>query len=120
MYLCGRLPSPTGMSTGHRHEPPYRALLETAHALGRADGCSAARFEPAGPVGPPSPCCQGRDPEQFARHLWADRPGTPPSGLVVNAPLWYAAGFAEALTAERERIALRQDAAAEATGTPRA
>jgi hypothetical protein len=120
VYLRGRLPSPTGMSTGHRPEPSYRALLETAHALGRADGCSAARFEPAGPVGPPSPYCQGRDPEQFARHLWADRPGTPPSGLAVNAPLWYATGFAEALAAERERIARRADAAAEATGTPRA
>ena len=38
----------------------------------------------------------------------------------MNAPLWYAAGFAEALTAERERIACREDAATEATGTPRA
>ncbi len=106
------------MSTGQSHEPPYRALLETAYSLGRADGHLAAGFEPAGPVGPPSPCCQGRDPEQFARHLWGDRPGTLPSGLVVNAPRWYAAGFAEALLAERDRIARRPDAAA--TGTPQA
>ena len=95
------------MSTGHPGGALYLALLETAHSLGRADGCLAARFEPAGPVGPPPPCCQGRDPEQFARHLWADRPGTPPSGLVVNASLWYATGFAEALAAERLRIERR-------------
>lgn len=104
VYPAGRRPPLVVVSTGHRCEPPYRALLETAHSLGRADGCLAAGFEPAGPVSSPSPCCQGRDPEQFARHLWADRPGTRPSGLVVNAPLWYATGFAEALAAERLRI----------------
>ena len=90
------------MTTGQRpHARPYLELLEVASSLGRADGCLAARFEPAGPVGPPSACCRGRDPVEFARLLWADGPGDPPNGLEMNAPLWYAAGFAEGLAAER-------------------
>ena len=82
---------------------PYLQLLEAAHSLGSADGALAASIEPAGSVGPESTSCRGREPEEFARLLWADRPGAPPSGLRVNAPLWYAHGFAEGLAAERRR-----------------
>jgi hypothetical protein len=87
---------------------PYLHLLEVAHALGHADGGLAASIEPAGPVGPQPTSCRGRDPEEFARLLWADRPGAPPSGLRLNAPLWYADGFAEGLAAERLRPSRRE------------
>ena len=109
------------MTTGQRPRS-YLDLLEVASSLGRADGCLAARFEPAGPVGPPSARCRGRDPTEFARLLWAGGPGDPPSGLEVNAPLWYAAGFAEGLAAERHRIRCRQapSRAASSRGSPRA
>ncbi len=82
---------------------PYLPLLEAAHSLGCADGGLAAQVQPAGSVGPQSTCCRGREPEEFARLLWADRPGAPPSGLRLNAPLWYAHGFAQGLAAERSR-----------------
>ena len=111
------------MTTGQRPPSwPYLELLEVACSLGRADGRLAARFEPAGPVGPPSACCRGRDPTEFARLLWADRPGDPPNGLVLNAPLWYAAGFADGLAVERH-LARHQQApsrAASSRGSPRA
>jgi hypothetical protein len=74
--------------------------------------------EPAGPIGPLSRYSQGRDPEEFARHLWADRPGPPPSGLELNAPLWYGRGFAEALTAARHRVERQEAAAGAAGGSP--
>jgi hypothetical protein len=80
---------------------PYLSLLEVAHALGHADGGLAAWVEPSCSVGPQSATCRGREPEEFARLVWGDRPGAPPSGLRVNAPLWYAHGFAEGLAAER-------------------
>ncbi|SDN12364.1 hypothetical protein SAMN05660642_04113 [Geodermatophilus siccatus] len=92
------------MSTGRPPESwPYLPLLELAHALGHADGGLAASIEPAEPVGPGSTSCRGREPGEFALLLWADRPGAPPSGLRLNAPLWYAHGFAEGLAAERNR-----------------
>jgi hypothetical protein len=81
--------------------PAYQQLLEEALDLGRADGRSAAGFEPAGSVDRDTRRCLGRTPEEFARLLWEDRPGTPPSGLEVNAPLWYAIGFTEGLAAGR-------------------
>src|SRR3954467_12486530 len=87
--------------------PTYRQLLEEAHELGRADGRFAAAFEPAGGVVQGSPRCLGRTPAEFARLLWEDRPGSPPSGLEQNAPLWYATGFAEGLQAGRARPARR-------------
>lgn len=74
--------------------PTYRQLLEEARELGRLDGRVAAAFEPqAAEV-----CadrCLGRTPEKFARLLWEGCPGKPPTGLELNAPLWYATGFAE-------------------------
>jgi hypothetical protein len=88
--------------------PTYRQLLEEAHELGRADGRFAAAFEPPGGVVQGSPRCLGRTPAEFARFLCEGRLGSPPSGLEQNAPLWYAAGFAEGLqagAAERRRTA---------------
>jgi hypothetical protein len=75
----------------------YRQLLEEAQELGRADGRFAAKFEPPGAVIGDSPRCLGRTPAEFAVLLWEGRPGTPPSGLELNAPLWYASGFGEGL-----------------------
>jgi hypothetical protein len=79
--------------------PTYRQLLEEAQELGRLDGRFAAAFEPFGPPAASGDRCLGREPDAFARLLWAGRPGDPPSGLEVNAPAWYAAGFAEGLAA---------------------
>ncbi|MGY1804229.1 hypothetical protein ACI78T_13215 [Blastococcus sp. SYSU D00922] len=75
----------------------YQRLLDEAWELGRLDGLFAAAFEPAGSA--PSDRCLGRTPEAFARLLWEGRPGSPPSGLEANAPLWYATGFREGLAA---------------------
>ena len=108
------------MTTSQPPQPRlYLQLLEVAYSLGRADGGLAARVEPEDSVAPQSTCCQGHEPEEFARLLWADRPGAPPSGLRLNAPLWYAHGFAEGLAAERQRDRYRQAAAAWAGGAPR-
>ena len=88
--------------------PTYLQLLEEAQELGRADGRFAAAFEPPGGVIAGSPRCLGRTPAEFARFLWENRPGSPPSGLEQNAPLWYATGFAEGLAsraAQRARVA---------------
>jgi hypothetical protein len=82
-----------------RSAPTYRQLLEEAREIGRADGRFAAAFEPPGTGADRHPRCLGRAPAEFARLLWEDRPGTPPAGLEVNAPLWYATGFAEGLEA---------------------
>jgi hypothetical protein len=74
----------------------YRDLLDEARELGRLDGRFAAAFESCD-AGAGTDRCLGRTPEEFARLLWEGRPGTPPTGLEVNAPLWYAAGFTEGL-----------------------
>ena len=62
--------------------------------------CAALRsaIERAGSAVEPGLRCLGRTPEEFVRLLWTG-PGEPPSGLELNAPLWYATGFAEACTA---------------------
>ena len=75
----------------------YLDILDAAYARGWDDGWFAAPFEPADGSHARSPVCQGRAPADFARSLWSPRPGEPPSGLEVNAPLWYAHGFAAAL-----------------------
>ena len=75
----------------------YQQLLEEARELGRLDGRFAAAFEPAGAV--VGDRCLGRSPEDFARLLWEGRAGAPPTGLELNAPLWYATGFREGLAA---------------------
>jgi hypothetical protein len=76
----------------------YRDLLDVAYVRGWADGAFAAPFEPGDGTRPVSPVCQGRTPADFARSLWTPRPGEPPAGLELNAPLWYAHGFGAALT----------------------
>src|SRR4051794_6703557 len=91
--------------------PGYRDLLQVPWSLGRADGLFAATFEPDDAPAPCCPVCQGRTPEEFADWLWGDQPGAAPSGLTINAPLWYASGFAQGLADERRRIAAgRRDA----------
>jgi len=87
--------------------PAYGDLLQAAWSLGRADGVFAARFEPDdAPL--PAAVCQGRDADAFAAELWGDSPGSPPSGLALNAPLWYAHGFRVGLADERRRTAARE------------
>jgi hypothetical protein len=95
------------MDTSHR-SPRYGDLLEAAYSLGRADGLFAAEFEPEETPAATGRVCQGRTPEEFARWLWDDAPGTPPVGLTVNGPLWYARGFADGLADERVRAAARR------------
>jgi hypothetical protein len=73
----------------------YRDLLHSAYVRGRDDGVFAARFEPGECMVPVGPVCQGRTPADFARALWSHRPGEPPGGLELNAPHWYARGFAD-------------------------
>lgn len=77
--------------------PSYLHLLGRAYDLGRADGVLAVDLEPVADPGPRVSCCRGRDADGFARHLWEGRPGTPPAGLIANAPAWYGQGFREAL-----------------------
>jgi hypothetical protein len=77
----------------------YRQLLDEALELGRLDGRFAAAFEPSQEATAGSDRCLGRSPAAFARLLWEGRPGIPPSGLEINAPLWYATGFREGVAA---------------------
>ncbi len=77
--------------------PTYGRLLQEALELGRADGLFAAAFEAPGATSGRPDRCLGRTPAEFARMLWEGRPGRPPIGLEVNAPLWYATGFREGL-----------------------
>jgi hypothetical protein len=75
----------------------YRQLLEQARELGRIDGRLAAALESSAGPARAGPRCLGRTPAEFAQLLWEGQPGTPPSGLELNAPHWYAAGFTEGL-----------------------
>jgi hypothetical protein len=101
----------------------YRDLLHSAYVRGREDGVFAARFEPAECTGPVvGPVCQGRTPADFARALWSPRPGDPPAGLELNAPHWYARGFAEGVALPGGSSALEQTGprpTAEAAGPSR-
>jgi hypothetical protein len=83
--------------------PTYQQLLEEARELGRADGRFAAAFEQLAADGSRGDRRLGRTPAGFAQLLWEGRPGTPPSGLEVNAPLWYTTGFAEGLRVGAEQ-----------------
>jgi hypothetical protein len=80
-----------------RCAPVYRQLLQTAYALGREDGAFAVDFEPALAADAVGDRSRGLCPAEFARRLWGERPGNPPSGLELCAPHWYADGFTEAL-----------------------
>jgi hypothetical protein len=84
--------------------PTYQQLLEEALELGRLDGRFAAAFEPTVPLAESAGAdgrCLGRTHTGFAELLWEGRPGEPPAGLALNAPLWYATGFAEGLATRR-------------------
>jgi hypothetical protein len=85
-----------GMALQQR-EPVYRQLLRTAYALGREDGAVAVDFETVRPGDTLGERCRGCRPADFARRLWGERPGSPPSGLELCAPRWYADGFIEGL-----------------------
>ena len=76
----------------------YGDLLQAAYSRGWTDGCFAAPLEPTDRVDSPEPTSQGLDTTDFARSLWGCQAGEPPAGLDLNAPLWYARGFADALT----------------------
>ena len=105
--------------TVHRQESPpsYLRALETAHALGRADGRLEAELigDPVVDPGPVAlgPRCRGLDPERFAALVWGAAGGAAPAGVVLNAPLWYAQGFREALAWARPD---RHPAAADPSG----
>lgn len=88
---------------GHEPSSPFLLALEAAAVLGRADGRTAAAFEPSGEPAAVGPCCHGLDPEDLARLVWDAGAGTPPAGLRLNAPLWYAQGFREALADARSQ-----------------
>ena len=83
--------------------PTYAELLEEARELGRLDGALAAALEVPVTGPPTAERCLGRTPAEFARLLWEGRPGDPPTGLEVNAPLWYATGFVAGLAVEPTR-----------------
>ncbi|MGR7027090.1 hypothetical protein [Geodermatophilus sp. URMC 62] len=80
---------------------PFLRALEAARALGRADGLLAAGFEPAGEPAATGSCCHGLDPDDLARLVWDAGAGTPPAGVRLDAPLWYAQGFREGLAGAR-------------------
>jgi hypothetical protein len=85
--------------------PTYLQLLEEAQEIGRMDGRFAAAFEAPGSPVPDTTRCLGRTPAEFAALLWEGLPGSPPSGLELNAPAWYAAGFAEGLAVRAVELA---------------
>jgi hypothetical protein len=84
-----------------RPTPSYLDLLRAAYGLGRVDGLLAADFQPLDSAGRAISCCRGRDPAVFARQLWEVPGASPPAGLEINAPHWYARGFDEALSGVR-------------------
>jgi hypothetical protein len=91
--------------TVHQQEPPspYRCALETARALGRADGRLEAELGVDPGPAPVGPWCRGLDPERFAALVWGTAGGNAPAGVVLNASTWYAQGFAEAAATARTR-----------------
>jgi hypothetical protein len=107
------MPDTRSSATPSHQTPSYQALLHRARALGHADGLLAAELEPADGPALSDQCCRGREPAEFARLLWGSDATRPPSGLEVNAPLWYAQGFGEALADARARRIPPPRAAAE-------
>jgi hypothetical protein len=85
----------------HEPSPPLLRALEVARVLGRADGRLAVDVEPVGEPAPAGSWCHGLAPEDLARLVWDDGAGAAPAGVLLNAPLWYAQGFREALACAR-------------------
>lgn len=103
MALRSRIPVPRREDEVPRHRPgapAYRAVLEDAYRLGRADGQLAAALGDDSPD-PSSPTCRGRTAAEFADYLWADLPGEPPAGVEVNARTWYLTGLTHGLAEAR-------------------
>jgi hypothetical protein len=99
-----------------RSIPTYRQLLEEALEIGRLDGRFAADFEPTCTAADGSGRCLGRTPAEFAGLLWEHRPGSPPAGLEVNAPSWYAVGFRDGLATRRAELRGRHRSGAHPPG----
>jgi hypothetical protein len=100
-FSPARIPTPRRDGEHGGGVPPgaaYRQALQLAYDLGRTDGRIAAALGLAEVPDPTGPVCRGRDAATFARLLWGAGPGPVPSGLEVNAPLWYAAGMADELS----------------------
>jgi hypothetical protein len=97
------------LSTGEHERPSALArALEAARALGRADGRLAVEVEAVADeaVADDAPAavgawCHGLCPEDLAGLVWGAGAGPAPAGVRLNAPLWYAHGFREALAAAR-------------------
>ena len=89
------------VTTSEEPSSPYLRALGTASELGRADGRLAVGFEPGGEPAPLGSWCHGLAPEDLAQLVWDAGAGPAPAGLVLNAPLWYAQGFREALACAR-------------------
>ena len=90
--------------TPGEHEPASTLLraLESARALGRADGHAADDIEPEEQPVVVGPWCHGLGPDDFSRLVWGGA-GSAPAGVRLNAPLWYALGFREGLASARAR-----------------
>lgn len=104
--------------TTREHEPPSMLLraLEAARALGRADGRMAFEFEPDEEPAAVGSCCHGLGPEEFSRLVWDRGAETAPAGVRINAPLWYALGFREALASARAQRGCRAMSGTHAAG----
>lgn len=104
----GHRPQGWTVNTRQQEQPtPYLRALETAHALGRADGLLAVRLEMVEEPDATSSWCHGLDPDDFAGHVWGAGAGSPPAGVRLNAPRWYAHGFHEAVASARAQRGCR-------------
>ena len=74
---------------GHEPSSPFLLALEAAAVLGRADGRTAAAFEPSGEPAAVGPCCYVLDPEELARLVWYAGARNPSAGLRLNDLLLY-------------------------------
>ncbi|WP_199522483.1 hypothetical protein [Geodermatophilus marinus] len=96
---------------------PLRRALDAARELGRSDGRLAVEVEPVGePAGGPAGVgswCHGLSPDDLARLVWGGGAGAAPAGVRLNAPLWYAHGFREALASARAERGRRRDGTSE-------
>jgi hypothetical protein len=96
------------VNTRQQEQPtPYLRALETAYALGRTDGLLAVHLEPVEEPAAMGSWCHGLDPDDFAGHVWGAGAGTPPAGVRLNAPLWYAHGFHDAVASARAQRGCR-------------
>ncbi|MGY1679262.1 hypothetical protein [Geodermatophilus sp. SYSU D01176] len=93
------------MPTSEQPSSPLLRALGRAADLGRADGRLAVGIEPVGEPVPMGSWCHGLAPDELADLVWDAAAGPAPAGVVLNAPLWYAQGFREALAGARDQLA---------------